>query len=143
VTVGVNGLKDKIILVTGATDGIGKQTAIELARLGATVLLHGRSVERGKAAMDEIRQNTGSDRLDYVAADLSSQKQIRALADQVRERYDRLHVLINNAAVVMNTRQLTEDGLEMTLAVNHLAPFLLTHLLLDMLSQKRGRPRRE
>jgi NAD(P)-dependent dehydrogenase (short-subunit alcohol dehydrogenase family) len=101
--------------------------------LGATVLLHGRSTERGQKAMEEIRKATGSERLDCFAADLSSQKQVRALAAQVQERYDRLHVLINNAAVVMNTRQLTEDGLEMTLAVNHLAPFLLTHLLLDML----------
>jgi NAD(P)-dependent dehydrogenase (short-subunit alcohol dehydrogenase family) len=128
-------VKNKIVLITGSTDGIGKQTAIELARLGATVLLHGRSAERGKAAMEEVRRITGSDNLDYVAADLSSQKQVRAMAAQVHERYDRLHVLINNAAVVMNKRQLTEDGLEMTFAVNHLAPFLLTHLLLGLLQQ--------
>jgi len=133
-------VKDKIVLITGSTDGIGKQTAIELVRLGATVVLHGRSAERGQAALDEVRRITGSDKLDYVAADLSSQKQVRALADQVREKYERLHVLINNAAVVMNKRQLTEDGLEMTFAVNHLAPFLLTHLLLDVL--KRGAPAR-
>ena len=128
-------MKDKIVLITGSTDGIGKQTALELARLGATVLLHGRNAERGQKALAEVRKVTGSESLDYFAADLSSLKQVRALAAQVREKYDRLHVLVNNAGVYMQERRLTEDGLETTFAVNHLAHFLLTHLLLDLLKK--------
>jgi NAD(P)-dependent dehydrogenase (short-subunit alcohol dehydrogenase family) len=128
-------MEDSIVLVTGSTDGIGKQTALELARLGATVLLHGRNAERGQKALAEVGTATGSERLDYFAADLSSLEQVRALAAQVREKYDRLHVLVNNAGVYMHERRLTEDGLETTFAVNHLAPFLLTHLLLDLLTK--------
>jgi NAD(P)-dependent dehydrogenase (short-subunit alcohol dehydrogenase family) len=133
-------MKDKIILITGSTDGIGKQTALELARMGATVLLHGRNAERGEKALAEVRKATGSERLDYFAADLSSLKQVRALAAQVRQKYDRLHVLVNNAGVYVKERRMTEDGLETTFAVNHLAPFLLTHLLLELL--KKGAPAR-
>ena len=133
-------MKDRIILVTGATDGIGKQTALELARLGATVLLHGRSAERGQQALNDVRAATGNDKLDLFLADLASQKQVRRLAAEVEAKYGRLHVLINNAGVFMPQRQVTEDGLEMTFAVNHLAPFLLTNLLLDRL--KKGAPAR-
>ncbi len=128
-------MKDKIILVTGATDGIGKQTALELARLGATVLLHGRSQQRGQQALADIQAATGNDKLDLFTADLASQKQVRRLAAEVQAKYSRLHVLINNAGVFMPQRQVTEDGLEMTFAVNHLAPFLLTHLLLELLKK--------
>jgi NAD(P)-dependent dehydrogenase (short-subunit alcohol dehydrogenase family) len=131
-------MQDKIVLVTGATDGIGKQIALELAQLGATVLLHGRSAERGRQALADIRAalgNPAKPRLDFFLADLSSQRQVRQLAAEVQAKYDRLHLLINNAGVYMPQRQLTEDGLEMTFAVNHLAPFLLTNLLLNRLKQ--------
>jgi NAD(P)-dependent dehydrogenase (short-subunit alcohol dehydrogenase family) len=126
-------VQDKIVLVTGSTDGIGKETARQLAQLGATVIVHGRHADRCEAARDEIRASTGNPRVDFVAADLSSQRQVRQLAAEISAGYDRLHVLVNNAGVILLQRQLSEDGLEMSFAVNHLAPFLLTNLLLDVL----------
>jgi len=126
-------MKNKIVLITGSTDGIGKETALQLAQLGATVIVHGRNPERCQAACDDIRQATGNSNVDFVVADLSSQRQVRQMAAEVLARTDRLHVLINNAGVIVLKRQLTEDGLEATFAVNHLAPFLLTNLLLDRL----------
>jgi NAD(P)-dependent dehydrogenase (short-subunit alcohol dehydrogenase family) len=126
-------MQGKIVLVTGSTDGIGQQIALELAQAGATVLLHGRSAERGEKALANLTAATGNPHLDFFLADLSSQRQVRHLAAQVLAKYDRLHVLVNNAGVFMRQRELTEDGLEMTFAVNHLAPFLLTNLLLARL----------
>jgi NAD(P)-dependent dehydrogenase (short-subunit alcohol dehydrogenase family) len=126
-------MHDKIILVTGSTDGIGKETARQLTQLGATVIVHGRSADRCEAACDDIRVTTGNPRVDFVVADLSSQRQVRQMAAEIIARYDRLHGLINNAGVILLQRQLSEDGLEMSFAVNHLAPFLLTDLLLDLL----------
>jgi NAD(P)-dependent dehydrogenase (short-subunit alcohol dehydrogenase family) len=123
-------MHDKIILVTGSTDGIGKETARQLTQLGATVIVHGRSADRCEAACDDIRVTTGNVNVDFVAADLSSQRQVRQMAAEIIARYDRLHGLINNAGVILLQRQLSEDGLEMSFAVNHLAPFLLTDLLL-------------
>jgi NAD(P)-dependent dehydrogenase (short-subunit alcohol dehydrogenase family) len=128
-------MPDKIILVTGATDGIGKETAWQLAQLGATVIMHGRNADRCAAARDEICATTGNPRVDFVAADLSSQRQVRQMAAEIVARYDGLHVLINNAGLILRQRQLSEDGVEMSFAVNHLAPFLLTHLLLDLLKK--------
>jgi NAD(P)-dependent dehydrogenase (short-subunit alcohol dehydrogenase family) len=128
-------MKDKVILITGSTDGIGKETALQLAQLGATVLVHGRNLERCQTTCDDIRQVTGNPNVDFVVADLSSQQQVRRMAAEILARYDRLHVLINNAGVIVLQRQLTVDGLETTFAVNHLAPFLLTHLLLERLKQ--------
>ena len=126
-------MKDKIVLITGSTDGIGKETALQLAQLGATVIVHGRNAERCQVACDDIRRATSNPNVDFVVADLSSQPEVRRMAVEVLARTDRLHVLINNAGVIVLKRQLTEDGLEMTFAVNHLAPFLLTNLLLDRL----------
>jgi retinol dehydrogenase-14 len=128
-------MKNPVILITGSTDGIGRQAALELAALGSTVLVHGRDVARGRKVVEEIRTATGNPRVDLFIADFSSQQQVRALAAAIRERYDNLHVLINNAGVFMNERRLTEDGFELTFAVNHLAPFLLTNLLLDLLKK--------
>jgi NAD(P)-dependent dehydrogenase (short-subunit alcohol dehydrogenase family) len=133
-------VKDKIVLITGSTDGIGKATALQLAALGATVIVHGRSAERCQRSCDEIRAATGNPNIDYVVADLASQQQIRQMASDLMAWYDRLHVLINNAGVIVDRRQTTEDGLELSFAVNHLAPFLLTHLLLDLM--KRSAPAR-
>lgn len=127
-------MKDKTVLVTGSTDGIGKQTALELAQQGAQVIVHGRSVERARAACDDIRRATKNDRVGYVAADLASLADVRALAQHVLTAYDRLDVLINNAGVFMQQRHLSPDGYELSLAVNHLAPFLLTNLLLERLT---------
>lgn len=128
-------MQNKTILVTGSTDGIGKETARQLAQLGATVIVHGRQAERCVTVRDELRAATGNPRVEFVVADLSSQKQVRQMAAEIVARYDRLHVLINNAGVILLRRQLSEDGLEMSFAVNHLAPFLLTSLLLDLLKK--------
>ena len=121
----------KIILVTGATDGIGKQTALELAHQGATVLVHGRNAERGAAVVSEIRRATGNDNVTFVRADLSKMAEVRHRAETVKAQTPHLDVLLHNAGTMMKERVLTEDGFETTFAVNHLAPFLLTHLLLE------------
>jgi len=133
-------MKDKTILITGSTDGIGRQAALELAALGATVLVHGRSENRGKNVVEEIRKATGNQNVELFTADFTSMEQVRRLADDVKRRFGALHVLVNNAGVFMNERRLTVDGFETTFAVNHLAPFLLTNLLLDLL--RRSAPAR-
>jgi retinol dehydrogenase 14 len=124
----------KVALVTGGTSGIGKATAMALSAMGADVVVVGRDRERGERAAAEIRAQTGG-RVDLALADLSSQAEVRALAEEFKRRYDRLDVLVNNAGLVQSTRTETVDGLESTFAINHLAPFLLTNLLLDMLKQ--------
>lgn len=123
----------RVCLVTGATSGIGRATALGLARLGATVVLHGRDRARGEQALAEIVAETGTSSAELLLADLSSQAGVRQLAAEVLIRHDRLHVLVNNAGVIRTTRSVTVDGHETTFAVNHLAYFLLTHLLLDRL----------
>jgi NAD(P)-dependent dehydrogenase (short-subunit alcohol dehydrogenase family) len=126
-------LQGKICLVTGATSGIGKATALGLARLGATVVLVARDQARGETTRDEIIAQSSSRAVDLLLADLSSQQSIRQLAGTVTQTYPRLHVLVNNAGLFSLRRHTTVDGLELTLAVNYLAPFLLTNLLLDTL----------
>lgn len=123
----------KICMVTGANSGIGRAIATALVRLGATVVMVCRERETGQAAQDEIRRETDNNGVELMIADLSSQAAIRQLAADYRAAHDRLHVLINNAGVMLNDRALSADGIEMTFAVNVLAPFLLTHLLLDTL----------
>ena len=126
-------MQGKVCVVTGANSGIGKETALGLAQLGATVVLVCRSQERGAAALAEIKQRSGNDSVALLVADLSSQRQVRRVAAAYRQQFDRLDVLVNNAALARRKRSVTEDGVELTLAVNHLAPFLLTNLLLDRL----------
>jgi len=126
-------LLGKVCLVTGASTGIGKVTARELARQGARVILVCRSRERGERALLELQLALGSARLHLLVADLSSQREVRRLAGEVRKNFEALHVLVNNAGVYCQQRQLTTDGIERTLAVNHLAPFLLSRLLADLL----------
>jgi NAD(P)-dependent dehydrogenase (short-subunit alcohol dehydrogenase family) len=126
-------LVEATILVTGATDGLGKRAALELAAKGATVLLHGRNRERLEAALEEIRREAGSEKLHSYLADLSSLGAVRGLAEQVLLDEARLDVLINNAGVIVPGRQESEDGYELTFAVNYLAHFLLTGLLLPLL----------
>ena len=128
---------EAVILVTGSTDGLGKSTARDLAATGATVLLHGRDPERGDAAVREIREETDNDRLHYYVADFSSLEEVHRLADEVAADHDRLHVLVNNAGIGAGrrgetSRDLSRDGYELRLAVNYLAPFLLTRLLLPL-----------
>lgn len=120
-------------MVTGSSRGIGKATAVALAGMGAHVVLVCRDLERGEAAQGEIRAGSGSEAVEVMIGDLSSQRQIRQLAADFRSKHDRLHVLINNAGTFEGQRSETEDGLESTFAVNHLAPFLLTNLLLPVL----------
>jgi NAD(P)-dependent dehydrogenase (short-subunit alcohol dehydrogenase family) len=126
-------MEGKICLITGANRGIGRAAALGLAKLGATVVLVCRDAGRGRQARDEIRAESGNPAVDLLVADLASQRAIRHLAAEFKTRYSELHVLINNAGLTKRERVLTEDGLEMTFAVNHLAPFLLTNLLLDRL----------
>jgi NAD(P)-dependent dehydrogenase (short-subunit alcohol dehydrogenase family) len=138
-------IADKTVLVTGATDGVGKLVARELARAGARVLLHGRSPEKGDAVRAEIRAATGNDRLAFVRADLAALAEVRDLAAQVLRETDRLDILINNAGVGSKSRGVTgretsRDGHELRFAVNYLAPFLLTQLLLATL--RRSAPAR-
>ena len=126
-------LAEATVLVTGATDGLGKRVALELAAKGATVLLHGRSRERLEAAREEVQRETGSEKLRSYLANLSSLGAVRGLAEQVLSDEERLDVLINNAGVIVPERKESEDGYELTFAVNHLAHFLLTGLLLPLL----------
>ncbi len=120
-------------LVTGANSGLGKAVARALAAAGDRVLIVARERSRGEAARTELIAATGNHTITLLVADLASQAAVRRLADQVRDHTDRLHRLVNNAGTAFATRGLTEDGIERTLAVNHLAPFLLTQLLLPEL----------
>ncbi len=131
----MNQIDGKICLVTGATSGIGKATALELARMGAIVIIVGRNEERGKLVQRDLQDTSGNPSVDFLLADLSSQQSVRSLAQTFKSQYSQLHVLINNAGTFLTKRQVTEDGLEMTLAVNYLSRFLLTHLLVDVLKQ--------
>lgn len=124
----------KVCLVTGTTSGIGKITALELARMGARVLMVCRDQERGQAVAREIIAASGNDSVELLLADLSSQSSIRELAAQIHRRHDRLDVLVNNAGVVLPRRSVSVDGIEATFATNHLGYFLLTTLLLDLLT---------
>jgi NAD(P)-dependent dehydrogenase (short-subunit alcohol dehydrogenase family) len=123
----------KTCLVTGATAGIGEVTARELARRGACVVLVGRSQQRCEATAEAIRRETGNPSVEYLRADLSSQAEVRRLAREFLAQHNRLDVLVNNAGALFAQRRESVDGIEMTLALNHLAYFLLTNLLLDTL----------
>jgi NAD(P)-dependent dehydrogenase (short-subunit alcohol dehydrogenase family) len=129
-------IQDQTVLITGSTDGIGKHTAFNFALLGAEVLLHGRSRRKGESVLEEIKESTGNEKLSFYQADFSSLSEVRKMAEAVNGACDRLDVLINNAGVGLgksneSQRSLTGDGYELRFGVNYLAPFLLTHLLLD------------
>ncbi|MFG3702791.1 SDR family NAD(P)-dependent oxidoreductase [Micromonospora sp. NPDC047620] len=128
-------LRGKTVLVTGSTGGIGKQTARGLARLGARVLVVGRDPDRARNAVKELRRDTGNDQVDSLTADVTRQRDLHHLADQVEDRHGTLDVLINNAGVTMARRKLTEDGVETAFAANVLAPYILIHRLLPALSR--------
>ena len=114
-----NPMKGSVCMVTGATSGIGKVTARQLAQQGATVVLVGRSKERSAATVHQIEQQTGNSSVEFMLADLSSQQDIRQLAEEFKRRYQRLDVLLNNAGAIMFSRQESVDGIEMTWALNH------------------------
>jgi len=126
-------MSGKICIVTGANSGIGKETALGLAQMDARVVMVCRNAEKGKAALEDIRRESGSSQVDLLIADMSSQASVRALAEQIQQQYPRLDVLVNNAGGAPPARTLSADGIEMTLATNHLGPALLTLLLLDLL----------
>jgi retinol dehydrogenase 14 len=132
---GSGGMDGKVVLITGGTSGIGKATAVALAAMGADVVITGRNQERGKQVVEEVRRESGNEEVELMLADLAVQAEVRRLAEEFKERYDRLDVLVNNAGVVQSRRTETPDGIETTLAINHLAPFLLTNLLLDLLKK--------
>jgi NAD(P)-dependent dehydrogenase (short-subunit alcohol dehydrogenase family) len=123
----------KICMVTGATSGLGLVTAQALARQGATLIVVGRNSERATATVSRIRQETDNLAVESVIADLSAQAQVRQLATEMQRRFSRLDVLVNNAGALFARRQLSQDGVEMTFALNHLAYFLLTNQLLELL----------
>lgn len=123
----------KVCLVTGASSGIGKVTASELADMGATVVMLCRSRTKGEAVQAEIKEASGNAHVDLIVADLSDLSEVRRAAHEFTQKYSRLHVLINNAGGINAERKVTSDGLEATFVTNYLAPFLLIHLLLDVL----------
>ncbi len=131
-------MNGKVVLITGSTGGIGRVTAEKLVGAGATVVLVGRNPQKAAQAARDIMASTAAQagsnpvgRVEYLVGDLSVQSEVRRLAEEFRARYDQLHVLINNAGAMFMKRQISSDGIEMTFALNHLAYFLLTNLLLD------------
>jgi retinol dehydrogenase 12 len=124
----------QVCIVTGATGGIGKVMAREIARQGMQVVLVSRNEQRCSVVAAEIRKTTSNPAIDYLVADLSSQQEVRSLVERFRERYKRLDVLLNNAGGFFMKRMESVDGIEMTWALNHLSYFLLTKLLLDLLT---------
>jgi len=130
-------IKNQVILVTGATDGLGKRVALDLAAREATVLLHGRSPEKGETTLQQIRDATGNQKIIYYNADFSSLDEVRRLSEKILAGQKRLDVLINNAGIGAglrgSRREKSIDGHELRFAVNYLAPFLLTHRLIPLL----------
>jgi NAD(P)-dependent dehydrogenase (short-subunit alcohol dehydrogenase family) len=126
-------MNGKICLVTGATNGIGKATALALAQMGATVVIVGRNPAKCAAVVSEIKHSSGNDAVEALIADLSIMAEVRHVADQFKAKYQQLHVLVNNAGGAFGKRQVTSEGFEKTFALNHLNSFLLTRLLLDTL----------
>jgi len=126
----------KTILITGASDGVGKETAKTLAKQGHTVIIHGRDKQKTQAVFEEIKAETGNNNIDYMVADFLSLAEIKAFADKFKQKYDCLDVLINNAgAQFTDKREVTDEGHEKTMVINLFAPFLLTTLLLDVLKK--------
>ncbi len=126
-------MQNKICVITGATDGIGKEAAYSLARQGARLLIHGRDPDKGARALAQIKARSGNPQIEFLQADFGSLADVRRLAAALMERTPHIDVLINNAGAMFVNRAVSKDGYELTFAVNHLAPFLLTHLLLDTL----------
>jgi NAD(P)-dependent dehydrogenase (short-subunit alcohol dehydrogenase family) len=123
----------KTVLITGATNGIGKEAARGLAKLGARVVIVGRNAQKCAETVAELQQSTGNQAVEALTADLSAMAEVRRLADEVKARYPRLEVLINNAGAYFDKRLTSADGYEMTFALNHLGYFYLTTLLLDLI----------
>lgn len=134
----MDNLSNKVIMITGSTDGLGKLVAIRLAEKGASVILHGRNPEKGAATIERIRALTKSEKIEYYNADLASLDEVRNLGERIIADHNRLHVLINNAGIGGGPRgnpkrEVSRDGLELRFAVNYLSHFLLTYQLLPLL----------
>ncbi len=128
-----HGMDGAVVVITGGNSGIGREAAVSLAGLGAIVVIAARDDTKGAAAAEDVRARSRGGEATAMSLDLASSASIRAFADDVQDRYDRLDVLVNNAGAILSTRQLTEDGFEATFGVNHLGHFLLTELLRDRL----------
>jgi NAD(P)-dependent dehydrogenase (short-subunit alcohol dehydrogenase family) len=128
-------LKGKTVLITGASDGVGKETARKIAKMGAHLILVGRNLEKTNRAAAEIIEDSKNEKVDTLIADLSEQSEVRKLADEIKSKYSQLDILFNNAGAAFPTRKFTSDSIEKTFASNHLAYFLLTNLLLDLLKE--------
>jgi len=128
-----NWIKDKIVIVTGSNSGIGKKTARELNRMGAKVVMFCRNEQRAKEARDEIIEDTGNDNIDIILCDLANLDSIRNAAAEFKKKYDKLHVLINNAGMIFFRKEFTADGYEKSWGMNHLGHFCLTNQLLDVI----------
>jgi NAD(P)-dependent dehydrogenase (short-subunit alcohol dehydrogenase family) len=126
-------MKDKVCVITGGTDGIGKAAAYDLAVQGARLLIHGRDPDKGARVVEELRARSRNPAIEFLQADFGSLAEVRRLAAAILARAPRIDVLANNAGGIFARRLVSQDGYEMTFAVNHLAPFLLTRLLLDAL----------
>ena len=129
-------MESKIILITGASDGIGKETAKTLAKQGHTIIMHGRNPQKTETAYKEVKTESGNEKIEYLTADFLSLVEVRKFADKIKEKYDYLDVLINNAgAQFTSKRETTIEGHEKTMAINVFAPHLLTELLLPLLEK--------
>jgi len=126
-------MNERVYVVTGATGGVGYETARGIAQQGGRVVVVGRSAQKCRATVEQISRETGNPQIDSAVADLSVQAEIRRLAAELTERYPRIHVLVNNVGAVFMKRQESADGVEMTLALNHLGTYLLTRLLLPVI----------
>ncbi|MFS1514077.1 SDR family oxidoreductase [Chengkuizengella sp. SCS-71B] len=127
-------MNGKIALITGANSGMGLATTTEIAKKGATVIMLCRNKQRGEAALETAKQHSGSQNIELMICDLGSLESIRTFVSQFKEKYYKLDILINNAGVISLKRELTSDGFEMQLGINHLGHFLLTNLLLESLN---------
>ena len=125
-------MKGKTIFITGSSDGIGKQTAWDLAKKGAKVILHGKDEAKTKAVFEEIQKDTNNQYLDYIVADFSSLKQIKKMGNSLQKKYEKIDILVNNAGVLKKERIITEDNLDYNFVVNYLSSFMNTVLLFDL-----------
>lgn len=128
-------MSGRLVLITGSTGGIGKRAAAELAKAGAHVIIQGRDAAKAERVANELKEATGNAKIDFLVADLSSMQAVRGLAAEVKQRYGKLDVLLNNAGALQTKREVTADGYERTFATNHLAYFLLANLLLPELKK--------
>lgn len=129
-------MENKTVLVTGRTDGIGRETALQLARMGARVLVHGRDKEKGTQVLNDINREPCKEKASLYLADFSSLADVKRMAEDIKREQTELYVLVNNAGNFYEERFLSADNIEMTMAVNHFAPFLLTLLLLELLEAR-------